>query len=433
MSATRDHDRILRAWLDQMPDEAPDRAIANVLQATAGAPQVRTWPRVGQWRPLVHTRYSIIGAAAVIIVAVIGGALLISAGKNQPQPTLGPTESAGLLPTGLQGRWFGQPKALAGLSAGVGTVLELDSRSLKVSQSDQQEQALLAADASIVDGLLAVHAVVPGEGGCATDRPGKYRYALSASGESLTLTAVSDECAARSAALPDVWRRIDCRVGQSTCLGKLDAGVYGSQFVRPILGGAQWAPAYGAVTYTVLEGWANDSDWPSSFGLSLAGDFEKTSPAQTDPSPRLQVWTQIAAADLSAPCSGRPDPSVPRTAAGIVAFLHTVPGLVIQPGPTIGPPFGPGGGARPAWDGIDVLLSVDAATAPKCGDETLVEYMNAAGTEGLGIAPGEAQHLLLTDVGPNEVLAVRLEAGDAASLSAFDGPAMGVIVSMTFR
>ena len=41
MTTTRDPDRILRAWLDLMPDEAPDRAIAAVLQAVERASQAR--------------------------------------------------------------------------------------------------------------------------------------------------------------------------------------------------------------------------------------------------------------------------------------------------------------------------------------------------------------------------------------------------------
>jgi len=432
MTTNRDPDRLLRAWLDLMPNEAPDRTIAVVLQAVSAAPQVRGRSWRGPWR-FPMNRLTLVTAVVAISVAVLGGVMLFASGQNQPQPSVGPTQSAGPLPASLQGKWFGQSKTLAGLSAGAGTVLELGAGSLKISQSNLQDRTLLADGASIVDGLLVVHAATPAEDGCATDLLGTYRYSLSASGESLTLATASDECAERSAVVPDVWRRIDCRVGQPTCMGKLDAGVYGSQSVRPILGGAEWTPAYGGVTFTVPDGWANDSDWPSSFGLSLATDFEKTSPEQTDPSPRMQIWTQIAAASLATPCGGKVDPSVPRTAADIAAFLQTVPGLLVEPGPTFHPPFGFGGGPVPPWPGTDVLLSVNPSKAPKCGDEILVEYMNSGGGEGLGIAPGEAQHLLLIDVGPDEVLAIRVEARDAARLNAFDETAMGVALSMSFK
>ena len=39
MTANDDFDRISRAWLDLMPDEAPDRAVQAVLQAVQTTPQ----------------------------------------------------------------------------------------------------------------------------------------------------------------------------------------------------------------------------------------------------------------------------------------------------------------------------------------------------------------------------------------------------------
>ena len=94
MSATRDPDRLLRAWLDQMPDEAPDRAIAAVLQATASAPQVRELPRFGRWRSLPMNRFSI-GAAALAIVTLVGGGLLLN--RLTTPPTGGPSPVTGTL------------------------------------------------------------------------------------------------------------------------------------------------------------------------------------------------------------------------------------------------------------------------------------------------------------------------------------------------
>jgi hypothetical protein len=75
MTATRDPDRLLRAWLDLMPDEAPDRVITSVLQATATAQQARALPRLGP-RRFQMTRLSLIAAgAAMIVVLLVGGAL----------------------------------------------------------------------------------------------------------------------------------------------------------------------------------------------------------------------------------------------------------------------------------------------------------------------------------------------------------------------
>ena len=83
MNATRDPDRLLRAWLDLMPDEAPDRAIAAVLQATETARQARALPRVGRWR-IPMNRLALVATAAVVIAALIGGTYLLVGGPSGP-------------------------------------------------------------------------------------------------------------------------------------------------------------------------------------------------------------------------------------------------------------------------------------------------------------------------------------------------------------
>jgi WD40 repeat protein len=77
MTDKRDFDTILRAWLDQMPSEAPDRVVASVLQATEAAPQAVALPRIGHWRSFPMNRFSI-SAVAVAIVALVGGGLILT-------------------------------------------------------------------------------------------------------------------------------------------------------------------------------------------------------------------------------------------------------------------------------------------------------------------------------------------------------------------
>jgi dipeptidyl aminopeptidase/acylaminoacyl peptidase len=96
MSATTDHDRLLRAWLDVMPDEAPDRVVSAVLQATETTRQVRALPRIGPWRSPMN-RISLIAAVAVIAAALIGGALVMTSGGT-PVLTM-PTVRATTSPT----------------------------------------------------------------------------------------------------------------------------------------------------------------------------------------------------------------------------------------------------------------------------------------------------------------------------------------------
>ena len=88
MTTSRDADRILRAWLDLMPDEAPDRTVAAVLQAVETMPQSRRSVLRGPRRSASMNRISLIAVAAVLAAAVVGVALYAGgAPNNQPAPT----------------------------------------------------------------------------------------------------------------------------------------------------------------------------------------------------------------------------------------------------------------------------------------------------------------------------------------------------------
>jgi Tol biopolymer transport system component len=95
MTTTRDPDRLLRAWLDLMPDGAPDRVVSAVLQAVEATPQVRGLRLLGPRRSPMN-RLSLIAAIAVIAAALVGGALLLTAGQ-QPAP-VAPTVHASASP-----------------------------------------------------------------------------------------------------------------------------------------------------------------------------------------------------------------------------------------------------------------------------------------------------------------------------------------------
>ena len=127
MTTDRDADRIIRAWLDLMPDEAPDRAIAAVLQAVETTPQARRPLVRGPWRSTPMTRFALIAAAAVLGAALLGGALLVGGGDNanpvptpassaalgSPMPSAAPSPTAApaaALPASLRYRWIGQPR-----------------------------------------------------------------------------------------------------------------------------------------------------------------------------------------------------------------------------------------------------------------------------------------------------------------------------------
>ena len=74
MTDERNFDRLARAWLDLMPDEAPDRTIAAVLQAVETAPQVRSpWRWLTRRFPNMNRLLMPAAIAAATVLAVGGG------------------------------------------------------------------------------------------------------------------------------------------------------------------------------------------------------------------------------------------------------------------------------------------------------------------------------------------------------------------------
>lgn len=222
MSATRDPDRILRAWLDQMPSEAPDRAIDAVLLATSAAPQVWAWPWHGRWRPNQMNRLSLIAAAAaaVVILAIAGGAMLLSGSKG-PGPTATPAATPTAAPTATPGPGTGTtPVALrswwvANAPAGsAGAVLTLEIQPSLVTVRDAGSESVVARVAAGTAGELAI-AATDAAHGCQKDDVGRYTFAFAhpaadvAAGDmQLGLTATGDTCAGRRAILERTWTRV---------------------------------------------------------------------------------------------------------------------------------------------------------------------------------------------------------------------------------
>jgi len=450
MTATRDPDRILAAWLDLMPDEAPDRSIAAVLQVVEATPQQRPAP-VDLFRrshPMHRLAYL---AAAVAVAVAVGGALLLTrsngpgVGGPSPSPAASPSKpsAAASLAAGsplsqpLTGAWFGGNRPVAGLEPGAGTVLNVSARRLGIVQSNQQETELLNASASVVDGRLQL---VPiggaGDATCDQGALGSYAFSVSPSGQTLTISDGRDACGGRLAALPGTWWLIDCKAGQSTCLGLMDAGTYSSQYFIPTLGAglADWAPRYGGVQFAVPDGWANWGDWPQTFSLTTQSMYDSFS-VGNDPSATIRVFANAMAESQARPCSGQPASGVATTPAAIATFLRGLTALqVTQPTTT-------SIGGR---QGLAMDITVPRAPAKRCGtDDTvgIVEFLisqpwhrasDTAEVDTDGFAVGAKQRLILLGNGVGGVTAVFVSVDDASTFDAFVTQAMPVVQSFRF-
>lgn len=440
MTDTRTFDRLVREWLDLMPIEAPDRVVAAVLQATATTPQVRRSPGVATWRFQAMNRFPTFGvAAAAALVVVVAGVLLIGGviGTPHPSPSLSPTPASTPAaspagsppPAALQHNWAGAGNYPAMLNPGAGLQLTIDATHLFAAQSNQAGQRLITSGAtasatSAYDGKLHLVTLVS-DTACRAGDLGVYAYSLSTSGRILTLASDQEACPARSAALTGPWYLNGCKVTTEFCLGEMDAGTYQSQYVRPILHG-DWAPLYGALTFTVPDGWATDSDWPNSYGLVPVADFRAVPPGSDAFAVRVQLWTAITAESQATPCSGQPDPAIATRASAYAAWLATVKGLVV------GPPQALIIGGQHA---IAVDIRVDRATAPKCGDPDPLVGIQLSGTEdqGLGGPASGPTRIVLVDMTDGTLVSIWVEVNDPGRFDAFVAAAMPVIETFTFK
>jgi hypothetical protein len=433
MTTDRDFDRIAGAWLATSPDEAPDRAIAAILQAVETTPQVRSPWRWLTWRSTTMNRIPLaIGAAAVVAIA---GAFVFF--RSSPAPTVGssPTPGAtpsaspsgspaiaagGPVPSVLRASWMGDHRGLVGLAPEAGTMISIDQGGFYLAQSAGSSVKYLESSASTTsDGRLRLELAF-NSADCDQGDIGTYAWTISPSGRILTITEDRDDCPTRGGALEGVWWLMDCPFSEDNCLGAVDSGTYKSQFITPRLDpGAPWSPVFGAVTYTVPDGWANVGDWPGTLDLVPVSEPLADAPNW---SRAINLNTQPSAMNQDKPCSDTDQPGVTRSVDALVTWLQTVPGLVTTTPTAITIDGHPG-----QW--VDIRL--DPAWKKKCADGTgpIVTYM----MPGTAVKGTERERLILVDLGDGDVLQILVWTKDQAAFDGFIPDAMAVIESFRFK
>ena len=423
MTANDDFDRISRAWLDLMPDEAPDRAVHAVLQAVETTPQVwRPWRRL-LWRSTPMNRAILaIGTTAVVVAA---GALYLGGFSPSPDAGATPTPAVSATPTGagvpseLRAVWMGDHRDPVAAEAGASIVLS--ENEFHLSQSAGSSLQYLQSSASATDDGQIRLVTIADSNGCTKDDVGVYSWSLTPSGRILTFTEAQDACRSRADAISGEWWLMGCTIDNDNCLGVLDAGTYKSQFITPRIDAeATWRPMVGALTYTVPDGWANSSDWPETFELVPAQELPPV--AETDRLRNIGVFRQPSAMSQDRPCSDEVAPGVGETVDDLVAWLPTVPGLIT----TAPEPITIGGHAGQSLD-----LRLDPSWTATCEGQTerVLTYLNP------GLAVGEDQRvrLILLDLGDGDVVAIGAWTRDQATFDAFIPEAMQVIESFRFE
>src|SRR5918994_307428 len=156
------------------------------------------------------------------------------------------------------------------------------------------------------------------EAGCESGASGTYRWSLTPPGDLLTLEPIEDECAARSAALEGHWTRSDCPIPDNACLGPLEPGTHTSTYFNPLVPFDQWEYERGVMTYTVLAGWANTSDFPHKYRLQ---------PQERRGEPGIFMWSEGGIVSDEHPCTSTTDADFTPTPDSFVSWLIDPPDL----------------------------------------------------------------------------------------------------------
>jgi hypothetical protein len=418
MSTDRDTSRIVRSWLHEDGHENADRVLDIVLDQIDTTPQRRVswWP---VRRPMTMNSTLRYGAAAAVVAlaALVGFTLLNNQVGNNPTPTPSPSDAAFVQPpAGLQHPFIGQPKPIAGLGTNVTqAILTIDGNTFSFYNGSID---VLGSEASLTEsGQLKLTTVLSGHT-CEVGDVGLYDYSLSPGGSRLTISG-TDDCAPRETAVVGEWQTSDCRDPENSCLGNLEAGTYSSQFFEPRPEG-EWAARYGAMTYTVPEGWAAGYDYPDGYNLLpqvayATVDVGADGCSECPDAIAVQSAPRAAATD----CSEKAAPGVGKSAAEIADWVeHNSAFTVDRQSATIA--------GRPAYI-LDVQKAEpgDGACA-EAGAPIFYNGWHAA------VGAGDRQRFILVDLSGGDTILITIDTLDPGTLDAFVAQAMPIIETFQF-
>jgi hypothetical protein len=443
MTDERNFDRLARAWLDLMPNEAPDRTIAAVLQAVETTPQVRSPLRWLTRRFPNMNRLLMPAAIAAAAVLAVGGGLWLTRSEGPstggPSPTPSPSASpsgaspsAAITPEELRYPWLGEVVEAPGLPSGRDrSILQIGPSTLEL---DTDPFPSVSSDVASAEGGVLRLVARDSDGGCTSGDVGLYAYSLSPKGSHLQLTATEEDCDARRSGLEGEWQRSACRNPDNLCLGDLDAGTYKSQFIGPRLDeGEPWTADYGAFSYTVPDGWSNTSDFPDNYVLMRSADYATATDPKDGTKDLVEVYTRPGIAVQDAQCAPLVKPDTGGSVDELIDHVTQHPGLVAS----VPQPVTIDGHAGQM---IDVSLAPSwTGGCPGDTERVLLLFtergrdMTTSGNEQVAVWKTDKIRFVLLDLGDGDVVLVDLVARDPADFEALMAEAMPIVESLTFE
>jgi hypothetical protein len=335
-----------------------------------------------------------IPTVAAAVLMVIG--LIVVTRQREPSLVTAPEK----LPQALVDRWVGAPLHGATSAAFVDIASDVVVYRTGNADSPVAWDSEWSAESSDV-----IRLVMSGQGGgCDQGAVGHFRWALSASRATLSLTTIDDECAPRAQALAGQWTHTACKLPTSDCLGPVDAGAHFSVTFDPFD-----TFTYGELTYTLPGGWTVSADTQSNLFLRRANEYAELSEDGSGGTQGIDVWADVAAAS---DCLSKPYSASGTNSAKIAAQLAANPGLIASRGTaTI---------ADRHAEVVDVEVALDrAVTCP--GDETAPAVALLTSRTGVpaewraSVIPGERARVLLVDLDGGRTVALVIHAESTPS------------------
>ena len=415
MIRDRDIAPLIRSWLRDGPDDSAERVVDAALAIVDTTPQrpAARWPARRIDMNLI-VRLGV--AAAILAMAVaLGYSLFQNVGSEEPAPApsgpASPDEGApgGVLPEELEFAWITAPRAVEGIETGDRLVMDLRSQVFRVA-TDMAAVSLVSAPTIDDSGRLRLETVADGTG-CDVGDVGTYAYSLSPGETVLTIGGSTDDCPARAALLAGDWRRSACRAADIPCLGVMEAGSQSTLLFDPFRDNFNPATArYGAMTYTVPDGWANADDRTHFYTLLRADDYVEEAPFNCHDCPDgLWIGAQPRASLTN--CTDAPDESVGTSAEALADWIRAHPGLEITDGDAVAVD------GRPTIALDIVAPDSDDACVDPAEDARHVPLFSHPGYD-YGIRIGDRIRLLLVEIDADSAMLIGIDSFDPADIDA---------------
>ncbi len=220
-----------------------------------------------------HRSAYLAASVAVTVVVVIGLLTLARPTSTPTVDTLPTTSTASPTATStLYDRWIAEPSALA---SGGAAIVEIDADQVLLLHTGDDHNPTAFGSTVDLDGEQLVLTLISTDRGCQKGAVGHYRFTLSSDGARLTLTALDDECAARTV-ISGSYTHTACPRVADDCLGTVPAGAYATVSFDPF-----GTHTYGQLRYTLPDGWSVTAD--STAHLQLR-------PVDERAGMRIDVW-----------------------------------------------------------------------------------------------------------------------------------------------